>query len=190
MSELPDSTLLQRWLAGEEAAFEALFHRYSVPLFSYFCRLGANGTLAEDLMQQTFLKVLAGAEGYDPQQKFSTWLYAIATNVWRDHRRRLRRHLGWSAQARSFGQPPGEGDEALAGLLRREAAAHVEEALQALPDEVRAALVMKHFQGLRYEDIAKVFACPVGTVKSRVHAAVVKVRERLADKGLLPEHEV
>lgn len=186
MSDLPDEALLRNWLAGDEVAFEALFQRYCAPIFSYLCRLGAAGSLAEDLMQETFLKALAGAESFDPGRKFSTWLYVIATNAWRDYRKRTRRRLAWTALLgqSSGGVPPQ--DEALASLLQREAAAHVEEALRALPEEARAVLVMKHFQGLRYDDIAEVFGCPVGTVKSRVHAAVLQVRGRLAQKGLLP----
>lgn len=186
MRDLPDEALLRNWLAGDEVAFEALFQRYSVPIFSYLCRLGAPAAMAEDLMQETFLKALAGAKGFDPGRKFSTWLYAIATNAWRDHRKRARRRLAWTAV---LGRPPEGGhpqDEALGALLQREAAAHVEEALRALPDEARAVLVMKHFQGLRYDDIAEVLGCPVGTAKSRVHAAVTQVRSRLAQKGLLP----
>lgn len=187
MPEIPDELLLRKWLAGDEVAFEALFQRYSTPLFSYFCRLGAGGALAEDLMQETFLKVLTGAEGFDPNRKFSTWLYAIATNAWRDHGKRTRRWLAWTALLGPLAWPPAEHEGVLTGLMRREAAAHVEEALRDLPDEVRAVLVMKHFQGLRYEEIGEVLGCPVGTVKSRVHAAVTQVRARLVQKGLLPE---
>lgn len=187
MPELPDEILLRKWLAGDEVAFEALFQRYSVPLFSYFCRLGEARALAEDLMQETFLKVLAGAGGFDPHRKFSTWLYAIATNAWRDHRKRTRRRLAWSALLGSPAPDKAAREDALSDLLRREAAGHVEEALSGLPDEVRAALIMKHLQGLRYEEIGEVLGCPTGTVKSRVHAAVMQVRGRLAQKGLLPE---
>lgn len=187
MPGLPDEVLLRKWLAGDEVAFEALFQRYSGPLFSYFCRLGGARALAEDLMQETFLKVLTGAEGFDPQRKFSTWLYAIATNAWRDHRKRARRRLAWTAVLGSLTRRQNEPEEALSDLMRREAAAHVEEVLRDLPDDVRAMLVMKHFHGLRYEEISQVLGCPLGTVKSRLHAAVMQARARLSQKGLLPE---
>lgn len=187
MPELPDEILLRKWLAGDEVAFEALFQRYSAALFRYFSRLGARGGLAEDLTQETFLKVLTGAGGFDPLRKFSTWLYAIATNAWRDQHKRTRRRLAWSALLGSWGHRLAGGEQPLTDLMRREAAVHVEEVLQSLPDEVRAILVMKHFQGLRYEEIGEVLGIPLGTVKSRLHAAVMQVRGRLARKGLLPE---
>lgn len=187
MPEVPDEVLLEKWQAGDAVAFEALFQRYSAPLYSYFCRLGEARALAEDLVQETFLKVLAGAQGFDPHRKLSTWLYAIGTNAWRDHRKRTRRRLAWSALVGPRGHSRRGGEEPLTDLLRREAAAHVEEVLRELPDEMRAILVMKHFQGLRYEEIGEVLGCPTGTVKSRVHTALMQVRGRLAQKGLLPE---
>lgn len=187
MPEVPDEILLGKWLAGDEVAFEALFQRYSAALFRYFSRLGARGALAEDLTQQTFLKVLTGAQGFDTHRKFSTWLYAIATNAWRDQHKGTRRRLAWTALLGSQGRPPAKHEEALTDPVQREVASCVEEVLRELPDEIRAILIMKHFQGLRYEEIGEVLGIPLGTVKSRLHAAVMQVRGRLARKGLLPE---
>ena len=188
MMDIPDELLVEQWKAGDAVAFENLLRRYEVPLFAYFYRLVGDRATAEDLFQETFSRFIEGIKRFDATRRLSAWLYTIATNLWKDHLKKARGHVkvevGMGVMESEV-RPLYDRAAPLEELVRREMEGGVREAVMALPEEHRLVLVMRHYQGLSYQEIAEIVNCPLGTVKSRMHYAVTALRERLAKKGLL-----
>jgi RNA polymerase sigma-70 factor (ECF subfamily) len=183
-----DEDLLTRFCKGQKEAFGVLVRRYERELFGYLRRYLGDGTLAEDVFQNTFLQVYVKSGQYEPGRPVRPWLYTIATNQAIDALRRQGRHQALSLdQAR---EEPADGDvrslmetlesrgpgpaDAAEGQERRE---RVRASVDRLPDFLRQVLVLAYYQGLKYREIADILGIPVGTVKSRLHAALVKLQE-------------
>lgn len=188
-----DEELVARLRLGDAPALRTLMERYRGPLHGYLVRLLGSTDDAEDLFQDTWLRVLRNAARFDDQRAFRPWLYAIATNLVRNtYRARSYR------DALSLDRPEG-GDEDAPSLVSRlagvgsqpgdaaerdESARAVRDAVGELPEKGRAALVLFYYQGLSYEEIGDALEIPVGTVKSRIHNAVAKLAQVLApDRG-------
>jgi len=169
-----DEALMVRVQHGDGRALEALVGRYDRRLLGFLGRRGAAGR-ADDLFQETWLRVVRGAGGFDPSRRFSTWLFQIANNLCRDVARRhaveTRALEGARAPAAVHG-----GAAAAPGALAIDLRLDVRRRLDALPDRLREVLVLRYFEGLSEGEIAAVAAIPGGTVKSRLHAAVKALR--------------
>jgi len=182
-----DEELLGRFRGdGDAAAFEALVHRYEHELFSYLRRYLGSAEMAEDVFQATFLQVHLKKEHFEEGRRFRPWLYTIATNQAIDAQRRNRRHRMVSLDQRSAGDDDvGTLVEMLAGrdstadeqMEEEEARAWVRSAVEELPDTLKSALLLVYHQGMKYREAADVLGIPVGTVKSRLHAALLKLNE-------------
>jgi RNA polymerase sigma-70 factor (ECF subfamily) len=181
---------MARVLRGDERAFSLLVARYERPLFALFARLLDDRQWAEDLCQDTFLRIYQRAEEYDPTRPFSTWLYTIATRLGIDALRRRKKaaalftSLDDQSRGKEGGQPLGEtlsGSERDPGieLEKKEAEMRVRKALATIPPEARLVLILRHYQELSYQEISTVLDCPMGTVKSRLHYAVHSLRAAL-----------
>lgn len=185
LQDLPDEVLARRWQEGDEQAFELIFRRYRLPLFAFFSRLMGNHADAEEVLQDFCLHLQRVIRSYDPTRRFSIWLYTVAANLGRDHVRHLKRR----AQARGImaeaGQEERSAPTVLDTLVKRELEREVREAVMRLEEDHRLVLVLRHYQGLTYGEIAEALDCPIGTVKSRIHYAVNTLKEELAQKGLL-----
>jgi RNA polymerase sigma-70 factor (ECF subfamily) len=187
--ELTDEELLLRYQSTQEReAFETLVHRYERELYSYLRRYLGDATLAEDAFQATFLQVHLKLDQFDPERRFRPWLYTIATNQAIDAQRRTKRHRMVSLDRRN--QTDTEGDVgslmqllvgkepgAASNLEREERQAWIRQAVDNLPDQLRSALALVYYQGMKYREAADVLGIPVGTVKSRLHAAILKLNE-------------
>jgi RNA polymerase sigma-70 factor, ECF subfamily len=189
LSHLTDEELLARYKSeGNRAAFETLVQRYERELYSYLRRYLGDATLAEDAFQATFLQVHLKMDHFDPERKFRPWLYTIATNQAIDAQRRNKRHRMVSLDRRNqtdiegdvgsllqllVGKEPG----AASNLEREERQAWIRQAVENLPEQLRSALVLVYYQGMKYREAAEVLGIPVGTVKSRLHAAILKLNE-------------
>ena len=156
---------------GERDAFVALIHRHQESLVNFFRRMGARIDEAEDLVQETFMRLFAYRERYEPTGKFSNLLYVMGRHAWADMARK---------QAR---QPAANSDalDALPGSEPAHTGEHVDvqAALEALSDKLRPVVVLSVYQGLRHEEIAEVLDIPQGTVKSRMHLALKQMKEML-----------
>jgi RNA polymerase sigma-70 factor (ECF subfamily) len=181
-----DEELLRRCRAeGDSKAFESLVHRYEHELFSYLRRYLGSAEMAEDVFQATFLQVHLKKEHFEDGRRFRPWLYTIATNQAIDAQRRNRRHRMASLDSRSGGDDVGSLVEMLAGAGRTadeqledaEARAWVRSAVDDLPETLKSALVLVYHQGMKYREAADVLGIPVGTVKSRLNAALVRLNE-------------
>ena len=190
LAELPDETLLERYRSsGDRLAFAELVKRYERELYSYLRRYLNDAVLAEDAFQMSFLQVHLKCDQFDGERKFRPWLYTIATNQAIDAQRRNKRHRGISLdRPRATANSDDDLNVLVDLLVSREVdptancetverGEWVRGAVAKLPDPFRAALTLVYYQGLKYREAADVLGLPVGTVKSRIHSAILKLNE-------------
>ncbi|MGD1094976.1 MAG: RNA polymerase sigma factor [Bryobacteraceae bacterium] len=168
-----DNNLMAQVWAGQVGKLALLFERHHRSLFRYFVSMNRNRELSEDLVQDVFFRMLRYRTSYDPKQSFTAWMYQIARNTSLDQAQKRR---GEVIDIEEFGErrpelassAPGPEESAAKlqdlGLLRR--------ALDLLPPEKREILVLTRFQEMKYDDIAEILGCEVGTVKVRVYRAM------------------
>ena len=185
-----EQLLLEYRSAGDRESFEELVHRYERELFGYLRRYLGDAEMAEDVFQQTFLQVHLKCEYFEPGRRVRPWLYTVATNQAIDFQRRNRRHrmisldrcIGGNA-AREAGALVELLDSPEAGPVENaesaERADQLRRAVDGLPEPVKQVVMLVYFQGLKYREAADVLDIPVGTVKSRLHAAIGKLNEAL-----------
>lgn len=174
----PDPELVPDWRRGDPAAFEALVRRWQGPVARFLARLVGRADRVPDLCQEVFLRLYLARERYRETGRFSTWLYQIALNVARDAARRTRR------EARPLpGPPTAVQDLTAARYEQRELAEVVAGALSELPAPLREVLVLRHYEGLTFEEIARLLRVPASTLKSRFAAALERLRPRLEQLG-------
>jgi len=185
-----DESLMLRYRDGDVRAFELLVTRHRKPLFNFILRFVRDTAQAEDVTQETFLRLVKGADAYERQAKFTTWLYTIARNLCVDAARR-----GKHRKAASLDAPLGDEDgsaslldlvpDGAAGVDRqaqsRELAVRLRQAIEALPDEQREIFLLREVADLQFNEIANVIGCPENTVKSRMRYALEKLREALEE---------
>jgi len=169
------------WQAGDERAFERLVETYSERLYALFTRFMGPVAEREDLVQETFLRVLRARDGYQPTARFSTWLYRIAFNlaVNRSQRTRPESSLeeSGSNECTSREAPVSEPSS---DLEREDVVRAVREAISSLPDAQRMALVLARYEELSFAEIAEVMGSTDKAIKSLVHRARENLRARLS----------
>lgn len=180
MESRSDEQLLADHLAGTPGAFDDLVARYVNEVFGFLCRFVGNAAAADDLAQETFVQVHLAAAAFDPKRVFRPWLYTIAANKARDFLRARGRRQEFSLDsagrkddgpslAQSLPAAEAEFGQEVEGS---EKAAAVRAIVNEMPEHLRMMLVLGYFQQLPYANIAEILDVPVGTVKSRLHAAV------------------
>ncbi|MBI5800375.1 MAG: sigma-70 family RNA polymerase sigma factor [Verrucomicrobia bacterium] len=184
----PDAMLMLRVKRGDRAAFEELVARYQQPVLNFIFRTLPDATEAEDLAQGVFVQVWKSAARYEPSAKFSTWLFTIARNLCLNEFRRRSRHPADSLDAPAHAgtdEPRGHSVEekrvasASDAMLCGELEEKVAEALAALPENQRTALLLWQRDELAYDDIAEVLGCSLSAVKSLIHRARETLKARL-----------
>lgn len=160
---------------GDEAALETLMGRFKGPLFGFLNRrVGASA--ADDLFQESWIRVVKARDRFDPRRRFSTWLFQIANNLCRDRGRHLLVEARYRDRVKSeAATAPAPRPGAPALTERMDMARH----LAALPDPLREVLVLRYYQDLSEREIASILGIPPGTVKSRAHAAVKALRQQV-----------
>jgi RNA polymerase sigma-70 factor (ECF subfamily) len=171
-----DEELMARLQRGEVRAFDLLYERYRGKLYNFILRLVQDPALAADLYQDTFVRVFQQAGRYCPRHRFSTWVYAIAHHLCVDCLRQRRPQVSLEQVAEAL--PAGDGG---AGLERREQADRALRALGALPPEQRAAVLLRVVHGYSQQEAAQIAGVPEGTIKSRLHYALEKLRQVLEE---------
>ena len=183
----PDAVLMLRVRDGDSAAFEALVEKYKQPVLNVLYRTLQDATEAEDLAQNVFIQVHKSVHRYQVTAKFSTWLFTIARNLALNEIRRRSRH-----RAESLDQSASEDEHAAPRqyedvkttqppdlALRRELEAKVDQAIGALPEKQRTALLLCRDEELSYEEIAKVIGCTLSATKSLIHRARETLKQQL-----------
>jgi RNA polymerase sigma-70 factor (ECF subfamily) len=191
LANLPDADVVALAQQGRESAYRELLRRYERPVFSLVFRMVRDRTVAEDLAQDTFIKVLNHIDKYRPEFKFSSWLFKIANNVAIDHLRRRRLdtisidgspHAATASEieASSF-EIADQAESPLEALTSRELGTAIERAIATLRPEYRACIILRHVEGRSYEEIAATLDLPLGTVKTFIHRARHQLREQLQE---------
>lgn len=176
-----DEELVEDYLAGDTGAFRVLIERYHDALLRFLLRLMGSRQAAEDVFQETFLQVHQSLDSFDTSRRLKPWLFTVAANKGRDELRRMQRR-----STVSLSTPVGEGDgrgslvdlmeiempAPSLGMETEEQSRMVQRAIDALPPRLREILLLAYFQKMTYAQIADAFEIPLGTVKSRLHAAV------------------
>lgn len=191
-----EDLLLSYQQTGNPDLFAELVHRYERELFSYLRRYLGDAEMAEDAFQATFLQVHLKCDQYEPGRKVRPWLYTVATNQAIDAQRRNRRHrmVSLDRSSVSEGEEVGKLLDLLVSaepsptvqLSTEERRSWMQNAVEALPEGLKKTIQLVFFQDLKYREAADILEIPVGTVKSRIHAAVAKLTEAWNQSS--PEH--
>jgi RNA polymerase sigma-70 factor (ECF subfamily) len=172
-----DEELMALVQAGDERALAQLMQRYQGPLYGFLSR--RVGSAADDVFQETWIRIVRARERFDTERRFAAWLYQIANNLCRDRYRRV------DAMRRAVDSFRIE-DETLRGKPESPALP-VPDAMRdrvlALPDRLREVLVLRYYEDLGEEEMSRVLGVPRGTIKSRLHAAVKALRENMANES-------
>lgn len=187
---LSDQQVIEYALEGRESAFRELIGRYERPVFSLIYRLVRDRERAEDLAQDTFIKVLNALDRYDPSYKFSSWIFKIAHNTALDQLRRKEPetlsldgspHARTAAEIQATVLTPASGDETPEEFTAsREVGAEIERAIGTLRAEYRTAIILCHVEGRPYDEIAEIMGVPLGTVKTFIHRGRNELKKQLA----------
>jgi RNA polymerase sigma-70 factor (ECF subfamily) len=189
LSNLPDADVAALAQRGREDAFRELVRRYERPVFSLIFRMVRDSATAEDLAQDTFIKVLNHIDKYRPEFKLSSWLFKIANNVAIDHLRRRQiatismsgsPHAGTASEIEATSFDVASDDEsALDEMESKELGSAIEKAIARLRPEYRSCILLRHVEDRSYEEIAATLDLPLGTVKTYIHRARQQLREAL-----------
>jgi RNA polymerase sigma-70 factor (ECF subfamily) len=192
LTNLPDADVVALAQQGRDAAFRELVRRYERPVFSLIFRMVRDRELAEDLAQDTFVKVLNHIDRYRPEFKLSSWLFKIANNVAIDHLRKRQLptismdgspHASTAEAVEATTLQIADNQEsALEEMESRELGSAIEKAIADLRPEYRACIMLRHVEDRSYEEIAATLDLPLGTVKTYIHRARHELRKALEDR--------
>jgi RNA polymerase sigma-70 factor (ECF subfamily) len=174
-----DAELIRHWQDGDPAAFEALVRRWQQPVARFLTRLLGRTDQVQDLCQEVFLRVFLARDRYRESGTFSTWLYRIALNVARDAGRR-RRH---QPQSLCGQEPVAAALPAEICCEQQELSEALSQAVAELPPPLREVLVLRHDEGMSFEQMARLLGVPATTLKSRFATALSRLRTRLQQLG-------
>lgn len=178
----PDHQLISRVARGDEAAFLELLSKYKTPVHAFVYRMLNDAEETDDVAQEVFIRVYRTADLYQPRAKFTTWLFAIANNLATDRLRKRARHPtigGDEAQSR-IDRALDSRDNPSQSLQHEEQAVAVQGAIEQLPIDQRAALILAEYEELSYAEIADVMGSSVKSVESRIYRAKEFLRKKLA----------
>jgi RNA polymerase sigma-70 factor (ECF subfamily) len=183
VDEPSDAELLSRYIAGDERAFEEIVERYKNALYAFLRRFLNRQDLVEDAFQETFLQLYSSRESFDLERPLRPWLFTIAANKARDALRKQQRQATTSIGTMS--EPDDVSIDDVLNTLssydvtpvdelnRDETAARVRETIASMPDNLREILILAYFDQFSYKQMAEMLGIPIGTVKSRLHTAIV-----------------
>jgi len=180
-----DQELVKRSLKGDEGAFNELIDRYKRGIYTVIVRMVRDNETANDLSQETFIKLYRSLSSYNPDYKFSSWLFKIANNLTIDHLRKNRQKI-YSLDAPIEAdedeitvQIASPGENALDRVESLELGEKIKEAIMELPVEYRRVIVLRHIEDMSYEEIVEVTDLPLGTVKTLLFRGRRILRKKL-----------
>ncbi len=190
--EATDEMLMVRYQRGDRGAFAELVRRYQVPVYNFAFRLLHQASMAEDVTQEVFLRIVQRAAEFKHEARFSTWLFTIAHNLCVDQQRKLayRQHPSLDQPAHGAATEVPLGEHVLdphpraateRAAPRSEVALRIVEAVSHLPEEQREVFLLREIAGLPFREIAEVTGAGENTVKSRMRYALDRLQEALAD---------
>jgi RNA polymerase sigma-70 factor (ECF subfamily) len=188
-----DDYLMGQFQNGDRDAFTHLVHRHKQNVFQFVLSKVKDRELASDLTQDVFVKLFKSAELYQPTGKFRSWLFRMAQNICIDYHRKHQKVSILSLHNKNEADDESELiDQIKNDTANPEKEAEfielqdiIERAFNSLPDQQRTALVLCHYHGMSYHEIAGIQKVPVGTVKSRIHNGLLKVKDFLKENGVI-----
>ena len=178
-----DEELIARFQKGDIYAFEEIVHRYKDPLVNFAYHFFGNRIDAEDVIQETFLRVYKNKHLYRNVAKFSTWIYTIASNLAKTELRRRRRRRFLSLSGMGYGEKDYDIPDGLSSpdkIVDEEIKiVEIRKEIKELPVKFREVVVLRDIQELSYEEISQILKIPLGTVKSRVNRGRSRLQKRL-----------
>ncbi len=170
---LDEKSQMLRVSEGEIGALSELFEANHKALFNFFLKMGLNSALGEDLVQETFMRILAYRKTFNGSSSFKAWLYRIARNTVSDHFRKLSNQNNHD----SFDENVIETDSTLLDSIEKDSKQFAfDKALAGLPIEQREIIVLSRFQQLCYDEIADMLNCNINTLKTRMRTAIYNLR--------------
>jgi RNA polymerase sigma-70 factor (ECF subfamily) len=176
---MDESTTVEEAQKGSRESLNRLVADNYGIVKGYMLKITGDISLAQDITQEAMLKAVINIRKFDPRAKFSTWLITIATNIYRDYLRKNKRLEFTDEDIDAAVEGPEEA--ALNSIQAREAM----DILKGLQYEKRAVFILKHYYGYKYEEIADMLKCPVGTVRSRLHYCVEYIRSEMKRRELI-----
>lgn len=179
---ISDKALMQAITKGDQTAFESFIHRYHTPILSYLERLLNDREKAEDLVQETFLRLLRQLRDRSIPDHISAWLHQVAGNLCRDYWK----SAGYHRERPVLEQLPEQKDGQVQPMElceRRETRREMIMLLNELPETQRGIVIMRFYNELKLQEIADVMGCPIGTVKSRLFHAMRFLKSRMQENG-------
>lgn len=177
-----EADLLLRTAQGDVLAFEKLTKAYYRPLHAFFFRMSSDSQYAENLVQETLLRIFKYSSSFDPSRKAKSWIFSIAANVARDWNARQVKKMEIPVEDASLGAEK-TGSVVEDEVERRQQSESITRALNALDEKHRQVFILKHFHHMRYHEIALVLETSEGTVKSRMYYACRQLRKLLPSMG-------
>ena len=183
LEKYTDAELLKRYREGDETAFREIVERYKNSLYSFLRRFLNRQDLVEDVFQETFLQLFASRDSFDTSRPLRPWLFTIAANKAKDALRKMQRH-----SSMSIGAIADSGDVSVDDVINiltsykttpadevtmEETARRVREIVADMPENLRGILILAYFEQFSYKHMAEILSIPIGTVKSRLHTAVM-----------------
>ncbi|MFP4354715.1 MAG: RNA polymerase sigma factor [Phycisphaerae bacterium] len=194
-----DSELLAMHQEGDPDAFEKLVSRYRRELYNFLAKFTGDKALADDVFQEAFLQVYLSAGSFDTSRRLKPWLFTIAANKARDALRKRSRKSAAPLDATVGGEDGGRTSYAdllpadipapEEALLNLETRRSVQSIVEEMPENLRTVLTLSYFNGFAYKDISDILDIPLGTVKSRLHAAVKHFASKWKDLAGQNQHE-
>lgn len=187
LGEQPDVDVLAEVASGDIDAYNKIVRRYQGRLYNFVFRFVGDRETAEDIVQETFLRAFRKREEYRAIANFSTWLFTIAGNLAKSELRRRKRWRLFSLHRDEESDTGMElpDDAMLPDQVAESSLADVQiqEAIASLPDNYRQVILLRDVEGMSYQEISEIVKCPVGTVKSRVNRARLKLQQKLKNEG-------
>lgn len=183
--EISDHELMRRVKDGDTPAFDVLVRKWEHRLYNVVYKIICDIETTRDICQEVFLQVYKSAKKYNPTAQFETWLYRIAINSSINELRKQKRYQTYSLDNQDETQislddimtdPNPKPDDI---VQQNEMASCIQNALAKLPTEQRIVVTLRHYEGLKYQQIAEILNCPLGTVKSRMYSAIEQLRTLL-----------
>ena len=173
-----DNCLMQLVRSGDIDKLGLLFERYKAPLFGYYYRTTRDVEISEDLVQSVFLRILKYRHRFSNEGKFSTWMYHIAHNVYKDY---IKKSNSYQNSVDFSEKETVDFNTAEELVLKRENICLIEKALCLLSNDHREILVLSRYQGLKYKEIGEILGCSVGAVKVRVFRAITNLKRTYSE---------
>ena len=182
-----DEALMLQLQTGDLRSFDTLVKRWEKPLLNYCYRMVNDTALAEDLRQEVFLRIYRSAKRYRATAQFSTWMYRIATNLCLDTLAKQQRRKETPIAAYLESESEGFDDRLIdpsdapdAAMVKKETESRVRSVLARLPEDQRVVVTLRHYNGMKFREIAEILECPISTIKSRMAAGMTRLSQMLS----------